>query len=1159
MARGGGEWTVTGGGVVSYKRITLLVCSFNILIALFVLRFLYASSLHFYPNHHNAVRYTSDEIRKMEESTRIRRSKHPSELVRLVKKLRHEVATSESSVELSPSVKGKLVDEILERLKRLEEKSNVTLVREAVETWRSEKLKEAKELIQEQNGVNSTLIVEEAGMLVRALELEWDALSEEIGFWLPAEVHNEEHDDKPEGEEEPGTISQSLILHKCNLFITHEFLEFTEEILAGRPVPAVCNVELHTDYGGAAVRWGLTHHKESAADCCQACLDQAKRAKPGEMRCNIWVYCPSEFGCFSPDIYEHKHQECWLKYAEKPRRSFKDRYSEAYRNNHPKAPTIVPWVSVLKVEVPDQDANIFGQLKEKLVESGKDEEQDDDDDDGFSELETIATTGCMRQRDTTEHMVKLPPMEDLKLPEAVSPPPPPPPEEPNDSGDVGITEPELQQPQADEANEQQSESNEDSTENEKIYMDDTFLPSGLSSSQAEEAQDYVSEIVLPRVKIKNGAVGAPRVPSRSLSSLRSLGSPRALLSPRFGASSSPLSNGTPNSYRHSIDTASPFESVKEAVSKFGGITDWKAHRMEVLERRKFVEQELEKLEEQIPEYKKKSETVEMSKFLAVEELENTKRLIEELKLNLDKAETEEKQAKQDSDLAKMRVEEMEQGIAGEASVATKAQLEVAQARHTSAISELESVKEELQALENEYDALVKEKEEAVKEAEEAVKASKEVERKVDELTIELIASKESLECAHSSHLEAEEHKIGAVVSRDQETHRWEKELKQAEEELQKLKHHIVSTKELKAKLDFASALLLDLKKELEDYNESSKEKSHADVQTAVASAKKELEEVNANIEKASSEVKCLKVASSSLRMELEKERSALDSIKKREGMASIAVESLDAEIDITRVEIALVESKAKEAREETVELPKQLHQAAQEADEAKSLAELAREELKKSREEAEKAKAGARTVESRLVAAQKEIEASKASERLALATIKALQESESALKENNVDSPRSVTLTLDEYYELSKRAHEAEEAANAKVAAAVCEIEEAKETEKRNLEKLEEVNKEMDSRKKALAEAIEKAEKAKEGKLSVEQELRKWREEHDVKRKNDDDEVNTEKSHGEESKEKETESTGTETNTTPQAVPGKKKKKLFPRFLMFMMKKKSNK
>ncbi|KAH0874225.1 hypothetical protein HID58_071587 [Brassica napus] len=113
--------------------------------------------------------------------------------------------------------------------------------------------------------------------------------------------------------------------------------------------------------------------------------------------------------------------------------------------------------------------------------------------------------------------------------------------------------------------------------------------------------------------------------------------------------------------------------------------------------------------QQIPGYKKKSKSVEMSKLLAVEELESTKTLIEDLKLNLDKAETEEKQAKRDSELAKreselakLGVEETQQGIFGEASVATKAQLEAAQARHTSAEAE-------------------------------AVLASKEVERKVEEM------------------------------------------------------------------------------------------------------------------------------------------------------------------------------------------------------------------------------------------------------------------------------------------------------------------------------------------------------------------------------------------------------------------------------------------
>ncbi|EPS60633.1 hypothetical protein M569_14170, partial [Genlisea aurea] len=84
------------------------------------------------------------------------------------------------------------------------------------------------------------------------------------------------------------------------------------------------------------------------------------------------------------------------------------------------------------------------------------------------------------------------------------------------------------------------------------------------------------------------------------------------------------------------------------------------------------------------------------------------------------------------------------------------------------------------------------------------------------------------------------------------------------------------------------------------------------------------------------------------------------------------------------------------------------------------------------------------------------------------------------------------------------RAHEAEEEASRRVAAALAEIEAAKESELESLRMLEEAKAEMDEKKKDLEVALEKSEIAEEGKLGMEQELRKWRAEHrELRRKAD--------------------------------------------------------
>eukprot|EP00242_Pyramimonas_sp_CCMP2087_P001695 CAMPEP_0198228062 /NCGR_PEP_ID=MMETSP1445-20131203/111713_1 /TAXON_ID=36898 /ORGANISM="Pyramimonas sp., Strain CCMP2087" /LENGTH=205 /DNA_ID=CAMNT_0043908311 /DNA_START=391 /DNA_END=1008 /DNA_ORIENTATION=+ len=107
-----------------------------------------------------------------------------------------------------------------------------------------------------------------------------------------------------------------------------------------------CNAVANLDLDGPAVAWGLSFRKDSAAECCEACMRHTKQ--PGQAgACNSWVWCP-EAVCWAPDIWNHTYKECWLKVQDDfraPKVNHKGEFSVKFRSEHQTAPSHTPWIA----------------------------------------------------------------------------------------------------------------------------------------------------------------------------------------------------------------------------------------------------------------------------------------------------------------------------------------------------------------------------------------------------------------------------------------------------------------------------------------------------------------------------------------------------------------------------------------------------------------------------------------------------------------------------------------------------------------------------------------------------------------------------------------------------------------------------------------------
>ncbi|OEL34691.1 Protein WEAK CHLOROPLAST MOVEMENT UNDER BLUE LIGHT 1 [Dichanthelium oligosanthes] len=547
-----------------------------------------------------------------------------------------------------------------------------------------------------------------------------------------------------------------------------------------------------------------------------------------------------------------------------------------------------------------------------------------------------------------------------------------------------------------------------------------------------------------------------------------------------------------------VDTGAPIESVKEAVSKFGGILDWK-------ERRKNVQNALDKALEDAPEYQRRAEAADVEKNKVLMELCSTRRTIEGLKINLEKAQTEAIQAQQDSELANIRFKEIQQGIACRESAAAKAEIDLAKYRHANALAELQSVTDELEQLQKEYTSLNTKRDNAKTKACESNAASQEIEKTVDDLTLKLIALKQSLTSSQATHIIAEEHKLNVALAYQQEKAKWQNDLKQVDKEVQKIRDAISVNKDLKSKVEVDSTLLVKLQDEFSTYlkGESPQEVSPdgevgrpmVSARVKLAKNRKELEDMRTDIKKAKDEVRILWNVAATLRADIEREEADLGALRHKEHSSYVSASSIQEELSNKTYELNIVHERTKAA-----EMPAELQEATKVMEQANSKAQMARHEVAKAKEEAGQAKAQVNVIKLRLEAVSREILAVNASEEIATASANALQEYK---QETQIDpqadriSNNYMTLSLEEYDALIKKGQDAENLAKKRVIKAIEKIKQAKDAEVRSLNQLEQLAKQINGRKLELRAAQEKANSAQYGKLTMENELRKRRAKHE--------------------------------------------------------------
>ncbi|KAL0544801.1 hypothetical protein IC582_019926 [Cucumis melo] len=265
----------------------------------------------------------------------------------------------------------------------------------------------------------------------------------------------------------------------------------------------------------------------------------------------------------------------------------------------------------------------------------------------------------------------------------------------------------------------------------------------------------------------------------------------------------------------------------------------------------------------------------------------------------------------------------------------------------------------------------------------------------------------------------------------------------------------------------------------------------------------ELEQAKLNLTRTPSNIADLRASVESFNKKLEKERTGLEKIQERLAQNSSNISALEEELNQTKLKLQVVkDAEAKGFPDNPLEISKELQELSSEAEKFKKMREAARLEVSRMEFEIEQNKAMLKTAQVKLVAARKMKEAARAAEAVALSEIMILT------KHGNPSSDFSlthggerVTLSSEEYSTLTLKACEAKERCRKRVIDIMQLVDAANTSKMDILNQAERASEELKTSKIALEAALSRVDDANQGKLAVEELLRKWRSDHGQKRR----------------------------------------------------------